>query len=155
MWKISIFIQIFFMKRFLLIYGVALLYALSLSAQTQIINPTIEGGFELPGGFSGNGWTVVNSNKNTWHSSSVAGAFTGNNSAFISPDGGLSYGYDTAKLQTSHFYRLVTVPANQSNIQLKFQCKSVGEPFFDRLLVYTAPQNLIPVLGKMITALLI
>ena len=115
-----------------------------IKSQTTLINPNVEGGFELASSFSGNGWTVVNASTNTWQASSIASAFAGNNSAFISSDNGTSFAYDNLTTQTSHFYRTVSVPVGQPIIQLKFQCKSVGETFFDRLLVYVAPTNIVP-----------
>lgn len=114
-------------------------------SQTTLINPTQEGGFELAGGFSGNGWTVVNSTVNTWQTSGVAFPFAGSKSAFISADGGTTYSYNNTTTQTSHFYRAITAPSGQSLINLKFQCKSFGETFFDRLLVYVTPTTVIPV----------
>ena len=122
----------------------SLLLAISYS-QTTLINPTQEGGFELAGGFSGNGWTVVNSTVNTWQTSGVAVPFAGSKSAFISADGGTSYSYNNLTTQTSHIYRSVTAPSGESLINLKFQCKSFGETFFDRLLVYIAPNTVVPV----------
>ena len=116
-------------------------------SQTLLIDPSAEGGFELPGGLAGNGWTVVNSTINQWYSSGVATPYSGSNSAFISNNSGVSYGYDITTYQTSHFYRDVTVPTGQTSINLKFQYKSISEPFFDRLLVYVASTTLTPVVN--------
>ncbi len=115
----------------------------ALSAQTVHI-PTAQGGFENAGGFSGNGWTVVNSTVNTWVIGSTAGPATGVNSAYVS-NNGTNFLYTPSSVQTSHFYRDITVPAGQTLINLSFKIKCVGEPFFDRLLVYTAPTSVTPV----------
>ncbi|MFN6036982.1 MAG: hypothetical protein ACK452_00840, partial [Bacteroidota bacterium] len=117
----------------------------SIKAQSLLINPSAEGGFELNGGLPGNGWTVVNSSTNTWNVSGTAVSNSGLNSAYISQNGGISYGYNNSIFQTSHFYRDVNVPAGQGSINLKFQYKSIGESYFDRLLVYVAPNNIFPV----------
>lgn len=115
----------------------------ALSAQTVHI-PTAQGGFENAGGFTGNGWTVVNSTLNTWVVGSTAGPATGVNSAYIS-NNGTNFVYTPSSVQTSHFYRDITVPAGQTLISLSFKFKCVGEAFFDRLLVYTAPTTVNPV----------
>jgi hypothetical protein len=115
-------------------------------AQSLLIDPTAEGGFELGNGsFSANGWTVVNGNNNTWQSSGVGAPFAGTNHAFISNDGGATYGYSIATAATSHFYRDVSLQAGQSIISLNFQKKNIGESGWDRLLVYTAPTTVVPV----------
>jgi len=128
-----------------LFFCLTLIVSLTGISQSLLIDPAAEGGFELAGGIAGNGWTVVNSTINQWQSSGVAGAYSGSNSAFISNNSGVSYGYDITTFQTSHFYRDVTVPAGNSSINLKFQYKSISEPFWDRLLVYVASTTLVPV----------
>ena len=115
----------------------------ALSAQTVHI-PTAQGGFENAGGFTGNGWTVVNSTVNNWVIGSTAGPASGVNSAYISNNGS-SFLYTPGSSQTAHFYRDITVPAGQTLISLSFKFKCVGEAFFDRLLVYTAPTTVNPV----------
>ena len=114
-------------------------------AQTVHI-PTAQGGFENAGGFTGNGWTVVNSTINTWVIGSTAGPASGVNSAYISNNGS-SFLYTPGTSQTSHFYRDITVPAGQTLVNLSFKFKCVGEAFFDRLLVYTAPTSITPTLN--------
>ncbi len=116
-------------------------------AQTTHINPVSEGGFELAGGFAGNGWTIANGTNNTWQSSAVGTPFAGTKHAFISNDGGTTYGYSTTAAASNHFYRDVTIPAGQSIITLTFQKKNVGENGWDRLLVYSAPTTVTPVAG--------
>jgi hypothetical protein len=114
------------------------------NGQTQLINPNLEGGFELGASITVNGWTSVQATTNTWRSSSVPVPFAGNNAAFISATSGADYVYNTGAYQTSHFYRDVTVPAGQNLITLTFQYKNPGENLFDRLLVYTAPTTVFP-----------
>ncbi len=122
-----------------------LIKTVNLFSQTLLIDPQKEGGFELPGGLSANGWSVINSNINTWEVSSAANPYSGNQSAFISGNSGATYGYNINKVQSSHFYRDVFIPANHKAIQLKFQYKSVGEANFDRLLVYVASNTFVPI----------
>ncbi len=132
-----------FVKKIFFYY--AFISSLNGISQSLLIDPAAEGGFELVGGIAGNGWTVVNSTINQWQSSGVAIPYSGTNSAFISNNGGINYGYDLNTFQTSHFYRDVTVPAGNTSINLKFQYKSISEPFFDRLLVYVASTTVVPV----------
>ena len=116
----------------------------SISAQSVLIDPQGDGGFELSGGFIGNGWTVVNSTVNQWNLSGVPGPYEGASAAFISPNLGNDYVYDVLSSSTSHIYKEITVPAGENYINLNFWYKNPGEPLFDRLLVYTAPVNIDP-----------
>ena len=132
-----------FTRKFLLIN--CLILSFIGASQTLLIDPSNEGGFELPGGLTGNGWTPVNSTVNNWFVSGVAIPFSGSNSAFISNTNGITYSYTNTVTQTSHFYRDITVPSGNMAINLKFNYKSVGELNFDRLLVYVAPTSVTPV----------
>jgi len=134
-------------SRFLLFCLISLITLCS-SAQTQLINPNSEGGFELGASIAANGWTPVQATTNTWRASSVPGPFAGNNAAFISETAGADYAYNTGAYQTSHFYRDVTVPAGENLINLTFQYKNPGENLFDRLLVYTAPTSVFPLANE-------
>ncbi|WP_333875650.1 GEVED domain-containing protein [Flavobacterium sp.] len=126
-------------------------FALNLtSSATQILNNTYidantNGGFENGATFALNGWTVVNAATNTWQLGSVAGAASGTRGAYISNNGGTSWGYSTGTSQTSHFYRDIVIPAGAQNTTLTFQWKGNGESGWDRLLVYTAPTSVVPV----------
>ncbi|MFN5910159.1 MAG: proprotein convertase P-domain-containing protein [Bacteroidota bacterium] len=124
------------------------IFSLFSSAQTQLINPNSEGGFELGAGIAANGWTPVQATTNTWRASGVPVPFAGNNAAFISATAGADYVYNTGAFQTSHFYRDVTVPAGENLITLTFQYKNPGENLFDRLLVYTAPTSVFPLANE-------
>ena len=81
-----------FVKKIFFYY--AFISSLNGISQSLLIDPAAEGGFELVGGIAGNGWTVVNSTINQWQSSGVAIPYSGTNSAFISNNGGINYGYD-------------------------------------------------------------
>jgi hypothetical protein len=99
------------------------------------------------GSLGANGWTVVNGASNTWHASAIGTPLQGASHAFISNNGGVTYGYSTTSAAANHFYRDVAVPAGQSIVTLTFQKKNVGENGWDRLLVYTAPTTVTPVTG--------
>ncbi len=115
---------------------------------TQQIDSLAEGGFELgDGSFDANGWTVVNDTANEWHAGGVGSPFSGSSHAYISNDGGITYSYSTNLDATGHFYREVTVPVDETIIQLNFQKKNIGEAGWDRILVYTAPSLFTPTAG--------
>jgi hypothetical protein len=115
------------------------------SAQTVLVSPTGDGGFETGATFSLNGWTVVNAVANYW----VVGGTTknsGTSAAYIS-NTGTGNAYTISSSSTSHFYRDITVPAGESNITLSFYLQGSGEVDWDRLLVYTAPTSVTPIAG--------
>ena len=135
----------FMRKIYALLFTVVLFAAGTVNAQTTLISATGDGGFETGSTFAANNWTVVNAATNTWQVGAAATAFAGARSAFVSNDGGTTYAYTLTTLQTSHFYRDITVPAGEGKITLTFQWKGSGESGFDRLLIYTAPTTVTPV----------
>ena len=120
-------------------------------AQTVLISPSGDGGFENGATFEANGWTVINSSPlgtattqgaNTWHVGNVAGVSAGSKGAYVSSTGGATWGYNTASPTTSSFYRDVTSTSLTENIlSLTFQWKGNGETGYDRLLVYAVPNG--------------
>lgn len=132
-------------KLVLIVFGV---FTSNLRGQTTLISATGDGGFENGTTFIANGWTAVNAATNTWQVGTAATAFAGSNGAYVSNNSGTSWAYTTTVSQTSHFYRDVTVPAGETNIQLSFFWKGSGETNWDRLIVYTAPTSVTPVAGS-------
>jgi len=125
----------------------ALLVNFSTFAQTTIINPTGDGGFENGGSFLANGWLVTNDANaalNNWYVGATPVAFGGSNAGYISNTSGATWAYSNSTTSTTHFYRDVTVPAGEPVISLNFQWKGSGESGWDRLLIYTAPTTLNP-----------
>jgi hypothetical protein len=114
-------------------------------SQTVLIDPSNVGGFELPGGFAGNGWTIANNaGGNQWVIGTTPIGFT-NNSAFISNDAGVSNAYTNTTATVVHFYRDVTIPAGETNISLSFDWLANGEAgFWDALMVSVAPTTYTP-----------
>ena len=128
----------------------SLLAMSSAFAQTTLISPTGDGGFENGATFTSNGWTLVNhsaTTNNNWYVGSVPVSAAGTNAAYISNDGGTTWGYSLTTPSTVHFYRDVTVAANHPKIELNFSWKGNGESGYDRLLVYAAPITLTPTAG--------
>lgn len=124
---------------FLLLFG-----ALGASAQTVLIDPAGDGGFE--NGTSG--WTVVNDNTNQWQVGSATKK-TGNNSMYVSNDGGVSNAYTVlpAANQFSYFYKDVVVPAGNTKIRLELNWKSGNETNQDYLRIIATTADFTPVAG--------
>jgi PKD repeat protein len=98
------------------------------TAQTTLISPTGEGGFENSASFAGNGWTTVNATPDAWVVGTAATPFNGARGAYISNDGGTSWLYTlNAAITYSHLYKDVTVPAGENKLTLTFKWKVGGE----------------------------
>lgn len=131
-WSFSIFM-------FLLFSG------FNLSAQTVLLNPNGDGGFENGATFAANGWTAVNGTTNTWNVGTVPGWFTGTGGAYVSNDAGVTWGYNNATLNRSHFYRDVTFPAGAASVVLNFDWRGNGnDTTWDNLLVYIMDTSITP-----------
>lgn len=122
------------------------------NAQTVLINPNAEGGFENGTTFSANGWTEVNnpgggnSNRRNWYVGTAQSGYTGNRCAFIGND---ATSLSTQKPnRTVHFYRSITIPAGATNIKLSFKYKqAVADSGNDYIAVYTG--NITPTNGDL------
>jgi len=117
-----------------------------IKSQSILVSPSGDGGFETGTSFGANGWTAVNDGSNYW----VVGTstkYSGANSAYISNDG-TNNTYSNNTKRTSHFYKDITVPAGEPNIELSFYLQGTGEADYDRLLIYTAPTSVTPVAGN-------
>jgi len=133
--------------RKIIYFIVASLISLMMQAQTVLVNPNAEGGFELGTDFAANGWTVDNgAQTNQWFVGTVP-LSPNNNAAYISNDGGTTWNYTNTSTSVVHFYRDITFPAGETDIQLSFWIKGIGESSFDRLRVYLVPTTTTPVAG--------
>jgi hypothetical protein len=140
------------MRKFLRTLKLTLVFVLGLvgifRAQTVIINPATDGGFELGATFADNGWTAVNAATNTWQLGTTPSWFTGDRGAFVSSDAGTSWAYNTSTVQTSHFYKDVTFPAGETAINLSFDFRANGnDGNWDNLLVYVTDVAVSPTTG--------
>ncbi|MCS7029208.1 MAG: hypothetical protein NZ519_10650, partial [Bacteroidia bacterium] len=120
--------------------------------QTTLVDPTAEGGFELGPTFAANGWTVVNGGTNEWYVGAVGVPFAGTRCAYISNTGGATYNYDVNSSSVVHFYRDISFPAAEPNIQLSFRWKGQGEGGFDYIRVYLVPISVTPVAGILLSS---
>lgn len=138
------------LNNFIVALAMLIVSGLSLQsfAQTVLINPAQEGGFELGNSFAANGWSSSNGVNNPWivGAATPVGVMTGN-SAFISHNGTNTPNYDLTLPVTNFFWRDITVPAGQSKITLSFNWVQTGETSWDMVQVFTAPTTTIPVAG--------
>lgn len=128
------------------LFAIAALITLTVagSAQTTIINPTGDGGFETGTTFAANNWNVVNAsgNNNKWFVGNAATPFAGSRCAYISDNNtGNSYNYNVNAATTCHLYRDVTIPAGQNYVTLSFKWKCYGETYYDYLSVFLVPTS--------------
>lgn len=101
------------------------------SAQTVLIDPAGDGGFETGTTFEANGWSVANpvGANRKWYVGTGQSGYTGARSAFI--------GNSTTTAATGtqerivHLYRSVTIPAGAENIILTFKYKQAVADLFD------------------------
>ncbi|WP_333599746.1 GEVED domain-containing protein [Flavobacterium sp.] len=114
-------------------------------AQTTLINPAAEGGFESGSTFAANGWTTVNAATNTWNVGTAPGWFTGTGGAYVSNDTGTSWAYTNSSANRSSFYRDVTFPAGAVSATLSFDWRANGnDGNYDNLLVYVMDTSITP-----------
>lgn len=119
--KISAFILLLF-----------LIIAQSALAQTTLIDPATAGGFEQGTTLSLNGWTEVNGTQTNKWMVGTATKYAGSNSAYVSNNNSLNqFSSNNNTGSTSHFYRDIVVPPNQTNITLSFYVKSNIEQNLD------------------------
>lgn len=130
-------------------YGMMVLLSLfavaNSNAQTTLINPATDGGFNSGPSFAANGWTVASEGSGVvnWAVGTAveSGAITGN-SAYVSLDNGVSnayVGFSTGR--TIYFYKDVVIPSGQTNIALSFDYKTAVSSW----QVFVAPTTVIPV----------
>jgi hypothetical protein len=143
------------MRKFYLFF-LGLLITFISFAQTTIISPTGDGGFESGPDFTSNGWTVVNTatvNGSQWFlataplsNSGYGFTPTGTRAAYASNNNGAGWQYNTsAASSSSHIYRNVTFPSGETAINLSFRWNANGESTWDVIYVYLCPQTLTPV----------
>jgi hypothetical protein len=149
-------VKLSFLKTAFLSCFVFVFYSLTF-AQTTLIDPTGDGGFETGNTFALNGWTAVNTgttNGSQWFitSSTITnGSYsfvpTTSRAAYISNNAGTNWRYNTsAAAASSHIYKDITFPATQTNINLSFRYNVNGnDTDWDVMYVYLCPQTLTPV----------
>jgi hypothetical protein len=110
-------------------------------AQTTLIDPSMEGGFENGNTPALNGWITANSSIDKWIVGNTPGVNSGNGCAYISPDGS-AWQYSEFNV-IQHLYKTFTVPMGQNLLSLDFKWKANGEGTttidLDNLKVFAVP----------------
>jgi hypothetical protein len=100
---------------------VAFLWSGVVFGQTNLINPTGDGGFETGTTFSANHWTAVGNNQNQYYVGNAPGAYSGSRCAYISNN---SSNWSSANQAAyRHIYRDVAFPSDETEITLSFYYK--------------------------------
>lgn len=118
-------------------------------AQTILVSPTGDGGFETGTTFAANGWTVVNSlplQTNQWFLGTTVAGFTGARCAFVGT-ASTNNNYNANAASVVHIYRDIVIPSGQSSIKLKFRWKSRGRANEDIMNIYLTPVSYTPTAG--------
>ncbi|MFT3909035.1 MAG: hypothetical protein QM737_06375 [Ferruginibacter sp.] len=121
------------------ILALLLFVSVGAGAQTTLINPATDGGFES--GFGA--WTVVNGANNQWFTGTAAGAAVGTRAAFIGSNA-TTYtdGVSQASAAVDFFYMDIAFPSGQTNIQLTFSYKQPTlDATFDNMKVFLVPTS--------------
>jgi PKD repeat protein len=131
-----------------LIWSSLILQSALATAQTTLISPTSDGGFENGASPASSGWTTVNASPDAWVVGAASTPSLGARGAYISNDNGTSWLYTLNATTTfSHIYKEVTVPAGENKITLSFKWKAGGEGTIssdnDNLKVFFGPSTLV------------
>jgi len=143
---------------FLKIGLICLLLLVNLThAQTVLIDPSGDGGFENGTSFAANGWTATigTSTQNQWVCNTGATTgFSGVRSAYITNNtsGTPPHNYTLTATRRTHLFRDITIPLNESDITLSFSWIGIGQGTSDRLNVWLTPTSYNPVYGTIISA---
>jgi hypothetical protein len=144
------------MKKILLSVFASTALFLGVNAQTTLISPTGDGGFETGGSFAANNWNITGGTQvNQWTVGVNATAgFSGINAAYVSNSYSTTTTHSYVNTSTSvvHFYRDITVPVGETNIQLSFNWLCQGEGVaFDRMRIWLVPTAFTPTAGTQVT----
>jgi hypothetical protein len=139
-----------YLKSFLLILSVFSGSEATLFAQTVLVSPTGNGGFESGTTFSANSWVEVNGTQsNKWFVGTAASGFTGARCAYVGSASNTNNYVNTTSVV--HFYRDIPVPAGIVSLDLSFNWKGVGENGADYMRVYVVGTNVTPTAGTLLT----
>lgn len=129
----------------------------AISAQTTLIDPAGDGGFENGTTFVANGWTPIVGPApvfNQWVTNTGAPGYTGARCAYISNNIAISpppYANTANQNFHSHFYKDITFPAGENDITLNFDWRGVGDAN-DRMRVWLVPTTFIHAWNAAISA---
>lgn len=136
-------------------------FTMSGNAQTTLINPATDGGFENGATFAANNWrtyaVLPPAGRNQWACGTNATAgFNGVNAAYVSSSNpvGLTHSYIISPAaRAAHLIKDITFPTGETIITLNFRWMGVGEVGQDRMRVWLLDASTAdPVYGTAITA---
>ncbi|MBR9913865.1 MAG: T9SS type A sorting domain-containing protein [Algicola sp.] len=120
-------------------------------AQTTLLDPTGDGGFESGTTFAANGWLNDNpnqANRNQWAINTGAQAgYSGARAAYITDNANgapPTHTYNFGTNRVVHMYRDITVPAGEDLITLNFDWVGIGQNGSDFMQVWAAPTSYAP-----------
>ncbi|MCS6991143.1 MAG: hypothetical protein NZL95_04705 [Chitinophagales bacterium] len=110
-------------------FGLVWAFLPRVDAQTLLVDPAGDGGFENGTTLAANGWVEVNGTQtNKWFLGTAATGYQGARCAYISSDpAGATHTYSTTVNSTVHFYRDITIPSGHTTLTIKFRWKNYGE----------------------------
>ncbi|MFM8371718.1 MAG: hypothetical protein ACKOCO_04990, partial [Bacteroidota bacterium] len=139
--------SIYSLPAFISLLTLALFGAFRVVAQTTIISPTGDGGFESGTTLAANGWLTPTNTApaNKFFAGTVGVPSAGTNCAYVSDSpAGATYNYNASSASTFLFYRDVTFPAGETDINLSFKWKCQGEGNYDYITVFSMPTTNVP-----------
>jgi hypothetical protein len=138
----------------------SLFFSNNIVAQTTLISPTGDGGFETGATLALNNWLVdapAQATRNQWICGTGATVgFSWLNAGYVTDNtAGLPppHTYTTTTARFSHIYRDVTVPAGETIISLNFTWIGIGDGTLDKMKIWLAPTTFTPVNTAALTVL--
>jgi len=111
-----------------------------------IIDPDRDGGFENGTTLEGNGWVAVNGNETDQWVAGTAPIPIESRCAFLSTDGGTTWGHHPNVASVVHVYKEVFIPFDATEMYLSFEVKGITVDGA-RLKVYLVPPSIPLVAG--------
>jgi Secretion system C-terminal sorting domain len=136
----------------------AILFLNVAQAQTTLISPTGDGGFETGNTFATNNWTRVgniSALSDSWQVGVAPGASAGVDCAYISQNGGVAWTYSVIN-SVQHIYKTITIPASETLLKLNFKWKVGGEGAGtidnDNMKIFLVPASVFPTINNQLPA---
>jgi hypothetical protein len=116
------------MTGFVLLFLLSLFGSISGFAQTMLISPAGDGGFENGATLAANNWTAANSSADSWIAGTTPAVSAGAGCAFITSTANGAQTWTYSQVSTiQHMYYDVTIPPGESVVNLTFKWKAGGE----------------------------
>jgi hypothetical protein len=140
------------------LFALSICFTFSAFAQTTLISPSGDGGFETGTTVAANNWVAVNPGStalDNWVVGAAPAASAGTRCGYISNNNGTSWIYSGLN-NIEHLYKTITVPANETLLRLSFKWKVGGEGASDvdndNMKVFLVPSTVVPSLNNQIAS---